>query len=143
MKIRRLAPDELKIGVAAIQDIKRAKTTTRAVARFLKRPDQYFIVAIEDDQPIGFALAYELQRIDRSQPMLFLYEIEVVESHQRQGVAAAMVELLKEICCEKNAFKMFVIASASNTAALRLYNSTFGDTRQTEDGVVYTIQTNA
>jgi len=84
MKIRRLAPDDLKIGVAAIQDIKRAKTTTRAVARFLKRPDQYFIVAIEDDQPIGFALAYELQRIDRSQPMLFLYEIEVVESHQRQ-----------------------------------------------------------
>jgi aminoglycoside 3-N-acetyltransferase I len=142
MKIRRLVPDDLKIGVAAIQNIKRARTTTRTVARFLKRPDQYFIAAIEDDQPIGFALAYELQRIDRSHPMMFLYEIEVVESHQRQGVAAAMVDLLKEICCEKRAFKMFVIASASNTAALRLYDSTFGDTRQREDGVVYTIQTN-
>jgi ribosomal protein S18 acetylase RimI-like enzyme len=144
MTIRRLVPDELKIGVAAIQNIKRAKTTTGVIAQFLKRPDQYFIAAIEDDQPIGFALAYELERIDRPHPMMFLYEIEVVESHQRQGVATAMIELLKKICHEKGVFKMFVIASASNNAALRLYDSTFGDAREIKrENVVYSIQTTA
>jgi ribosomal protein S18 acetylase RimI-like enzyme len=143
MKIRRLVTDDLKIGVAAIRNIKRAKTTNGVVAQFLKRPDQYFIAAIEDDHPIGFALAYELERIDRPHPMMFLYEIEVVESHQRQGVAAAMVESLKDICREKGAFKMFVIAAASNNAALRLYDSTFGETKQRDESVVYTIQINA
>jgi ribosomal protein S18 acetylase RimI-like enzyme len=144
MNIRRLVLDDLKIGVAAIQNIKRAQATTGVVAQFLKRPDQYFIAAIEDDRPIGFALAYELERIDRPHPMMFLYEIEVVESHQRQGVATAMIELLKEICREKDAFKMFVIAAASNNAALRLYDSTFGDTREIKrENVVYSIETNA
>jgi ribosomal protein S18 acetylase RimI-like enzyme len=144
MNIRRLAPDDVKIGVAAIQSIKRAPTTDEVVAQFLKRPDQYFIAAIEGDQPIGFTLAYELERIDRPHPMMFLYEIEVVESHQRQGVATAMIELLKKIYREKGAFKMFVIAAASNNAALRLYDSTFGDTREIKrENVVYSIQTNA
>ena len=144
MEIRRLALDDLKIGVAAIRNIKRAKTTNGVVAQFLKRPDQYFIAAVEDDQPVGFALAYELERIDRPHPMMFLYEIEVVESHQRRGVATAMIELLKKICREKDAFKMFVIASASNNAALRLYDSTFGDTREIKrENVVYSIQTTA
>ena len=142
MIIRRLVPEDLKIGVAAIQNIKRVRTTSGVVAQFLKRSDQYFIAAIEDDQPVGFALAYELERIDRSRPMLFIYEIEIVKSHQRQGVATRMIELLKDICCEKGAFKMFVITAASNTAALRLYDSTFGERRQREESVVYTIQTN-
>ena len=142
MKIRRLVPEDVKIGVAAIQNIKCAPTTTGVVAQFLKRDDQYFIVAIEDDKPIGFALAYELERIDRPHPMLFLYEIEVIETHRQQGVATAMIELLKETCREKGAFKMFVIAAASNSAALRLYNSTFGVTKKTED-IVYTLQIRA
>jgi len=142
MKIHRLVAEDVKIGVAAIQNIKQARTTTAVVARFLTRPDQYFIAAIEDDQPIGFALAYELERIDRPHPMMFLYEIEVVERHQRQGVASAMIELLKKICREKDVFKMFVIASASNNAALRLYDSTFGDTGQGKENVVYTIHIN-
>src|ERR1700735_5336933 len=125
MNIRRLIPEDVKIGVAAIQKIKRAPTTTEVIASFLKRPDQYFIVAIEDDQPVGFALAYELERIDRSHPMVFLYEMEVVESHQRQGVATMMIELLKKICRKRGVFKMFVIAAASNHAALQLYDSAF------------------
>jgi ribosomal protein S18 acetylase RimI-like enzyme len=75
--------------------------------------------------------------------MMFLYEIEVVESHQQQEVAAMMIELLKKICREKGVCKMFVIAAASNHAALRLYDSTFGERRQREESVVYTIQTNA
>lgn len=142
MKIRRLVPEDVKIGVAAIQNIKCAQTTTGVVAQFLNRPNQYFIAAIEDDQPVGFALAYELERIDRPHPMLFLYEIGVIETHWRQGIATAMIELLKEICRERGAFKMFVIASASNSAALRLYDSTFGETTQRRENVVYTIQTN-
>ena len=143
MNIRRLVPDDLKIGIAAIQNIKRAPTTTEVIANFLKRPDQYFIVAMENDRPVGFALAYELERIDQPHPMMLLYEIEVVESHQRQGVATAMIELLKKTCRERGVFKMFVIAAASNSEALRLYDSTFGETRQREESVAYTIQTSA
>jgi aminoglycoside 3-N-acetyltransferase I len=140
MKIRRLVPEDVNIGIAAIQNIKCAQTNSGVVAQFLKRPDQYFIAAIKEDQPIGFALAYELERIDRPHPMLFLYEIGVIETHRRRGVATAMIESLKEICRERGAFKIFVIAAASNSAALRLYDSTFGDAGRRES-VVYTIQT--
>jgi len=140
MEVRRLITADSALAVAAIQQIKPAPTTTEQVTNFLQHPDHYFIAAIEGDRPLGFALAYELQRIDRSQPMLFLYEIGVAEAHQRQGVASAMIDFLKRICSENGMFKMFVIADASNTAALRLYDSTFGEPGR--DSIVYEIKAN-
>ena len=138
MKIRRLLPEDTKIGVAAIENIKGTSTTSAVVTQFLSRPDQYFIAAMEDDRPVGFALAYELQRIDRPHPMLFLYEIEVIDSYRQKGIATAMIDLLKGICHENRACKMFVSANAANTPALRLYDSTFEFARKTED-IVYTL----
>jgi ribosomal protein S18 acetylase RimI-like enzyme len=139
VKVHRLTSDNSALAVATIQLIKPATTTAEHVTNFLARSDHYFIAAIEADEPIGFALAFELQRIDRAQPMLFLYEIAVADACQRQGLASAMIGFLKSICHEKGLFKMFVIASASNIAAIRLYESTFDETRRHD--VVYSMPT--
>ena len=58
MKVRRLITDDSALAVAAIQRIKPAQTTTEHVTNFLQRRDHYFIAAIEGDQPLGFALAF-------------------------------------------------------------------------------------
>jgi ribosomal protein S18 acetylase RimI-like enzyme len=140
MNIRRLAPEDATLAVIAIERIKPAFTTKAIVGHFLSRPDHYFLAAVEDDEPVGFALAYELQRIDRSNPMMFLYEIGVSDGHRRQGIAKAMIDFLKHLCKQRNAHKMFVIASTGNEAALRLYDSTLGANVQKTTDVVYTCR---
>ena len=94
MKIHLVLQMRVKIGFAAITSlIASPKFQTRVLVTPLNSLEcrechsVYFTVAIENDEPVGFALAYQLQRIDRPHPMMFLYEIEVVGSHQRQGVA--------------------------------------------------------
>jgi len=140
MKIRRLAPEDATLAVAAIERIKPASTTHETVKRFLNRPDYHFIAAVEDNEPVGFALVYELQRIDRDQPMMFLYEIGVGDAHRRRGIASAMIDFLKRLCRQRKAHKMFVIASTKNKAALRLYDSALGAGVQKTSDVVYTCR---
>ena len=86
----------------------------------------HFIVATEREEPVGFALAYELNRLDRPQPMMLLYEISVAENRRRQGVAKAMINFLKTMCREKSVMKMWTLTNESNQAAVRTYQSTGG-----------------
>src|SRR5262249_49432735 len=80
MKILRLGPVDSALAALTIRRLKPARTTKKLVREFLGCPDHYFIAALDQGQPIGFALAYAMQRIDRPRPMLFLYEIAVAET---------------------------------------------------------------
>ena len=60
MKILRLSLADAALAAIAIERIKPTRTNKELVGRFLERPEHYFIAAIEDNQPIGFVLAYEL-----------------------------------------------------------------------------------
>ncbi len=104
---------------------------------FLKNPGNYFIIAAESGNPIGFILAYELERLDRPQPMMLFYEISVLKSKRRQGVAKAMINLLNTICQERNAFKMWVLTDKANKAAMRTYESTGGQLVKKDDMVMF------
>ncbi len=81
-------------------------------------------MAAHDGHPVGFALAYTLDRVDGNRRMALLYEIEVVEGHRRRGAGRAMIEALKSVCVAENVFKMWTQTSPSNEAAAALYRST-------------------
>ena len=74
--------------------------------------------------------------------MMLLYDIEVLESYRRQGVGAAMVNLLKGLCREHNVYKMWVLTTKSNKAARSLYTST-GGTPATDDDVTFVYDLDA
>ena len=77
-----------------------------------------------DGVPVGFLLAYLLDRADRDQQMMLLYEIGVTESHRRRGIGTQMITQLKGLCWAQNVMKMWVPTGRSNLAATRLYAST-------------------
>jgi ribosomal protein S18 acetylase RimI-like enzyme len=95
------------------------------------------IVASDEDQPVGYLVAYLLDRIDRDQAMMFFYEISVADSHQRRGVGAAMIRLLKAYCREQGVMKMWVHTNKSNLAAVGLYQSTGGEADASGDEVTF------
>lgn len=126
--VRRLAPDDSQLGVEAIRLLKAPDgypvPSTAYLSDFLSRPENVFIVALHGGVPVGYIVAYLLDRIDRNQQMMFFYEIGVAESHRRRGVGKRMIGALKAICREAGVMKMWVPTGRFNVAATRLYAST-------------------
>ncbi|MEN6369865.1 MAG: GNAT family N-acetyltransferase [Thermotogota bacterium] len=137
MECRRLLCDDAELAREAIGRIKvgdpKRWPSVAHFRAFLEVPENVLVVATENGSPVGFALAYILDRVDGDRRMALLYEIEVVEGHRRRGAAWAMIELLKSVCRAGNVFKMWAQTSLSNEAAAALYRST-GARAQGGDG---------
>jgi len=127
VEVRRLGGDESDLALDALRLLTvpdgYPTPTPEYLLRFLSRPDNVLIVAM-DGVPVGFLLAYLLDRADRDQQMMFLYEVGVAESHRRRGIGTHMITQLKAICWTQNVMKMWVPTGRSNVAATGLYAST-------------------
>jgi aminoglycoside 3-N-acetyltransferase I len=138
-EVKRLLPGDEELAQRAINTVKPAQernqedVTAEYMRRFLQQEKNVLIVATEQGRPVGFALAYRLDRVDRDRAMMLFYEIAVLESHRRRGIAAAMVNGLKEICRQHRVMKMWVCTGKSNAAAMHLYRSTGGRQGSDED----------
>lgn len=99
----------------------------RYLEQLLSRPDFHVFVALDGERVIGGASAYELPMFGREITELFLYEIGVEEAYRRRGVAANLVEAIKELCAEKGLPVMFVATEAENRPAKALYEKTGGE----------------
>ena len=111
------------------------KSDTDTVS-FTDNSGNYFLVAVENNQPIGYLLAYKLERPETRKPKFFVYDIEVLKSKRRQGVGSALVEGIKEIAKKNNALEVFIPTNKSNLPATKLYSKT-GGIAENEDDIFY------
>jgi ribosomal protein S18 acetylase RimI-like enzyme len=82
-----------------------------------------FMAAFDGDDCVGFAFGYVLPRRHRVPTMLFVYEIEVDESHRGRGIGARLMRALAD---EAGADEGFVLTEPDNDAANALYASVGG-----------------
>ena len=143
VQVRRLRTKDFDLAVQAIRTVKtpqeQSSFSDEYLRMFLARSENILIVATQEGVPIGFLLAYLLDRVDRNQRMVCLYEVDVSEPCRRRGIGRAMIETLKITCRQENAMKTWVITNRSNLAAFRLYESTgaTADVRGDEVTFVY------
>jgi len=119
-----LAVNAMKTIKCAVDNIPVELATLTAMQLFLANPLNYLLVAVEGERALGYLFAYELQRPDREQSMMFLYDITVLDEYRKKGVGTALVEQLKALCSNKYIMKMFVPTSRSNIPAVSLYQKT-------------------
>ena len=67
------------------------------------------LVAFDGERPVGFVLAHELPRRHGDRAKLFVYEVEVAESHRRRGIASALLARLAELARERGIRIGFVL----------------------------------
>lgn len=143
MEVKRLEHSDADLARDAIAILKitdanlSRELNTDYLRHFLSRPENYLIVATEENRPVGYVVAYLLDRVDRVQTMMLLYEISVAESYQRRGVGAAMIKLLKQLCRQQGVMKMWVQTNKSNKAAVRLYESTGAEANASGDEITF------
>ena len=92
----------------------------------LADPRTLMLVAFEGERPVGFVLAHELPRRHGDRSMLFVYELDVAESHQRRGIASALLARLAELSRERGIPAGFVLTEEDNVPANALYRSVDG-----------------
>lgn len=94
---------------------------------FLQNKDNILLVAILENQYVGFLTGHRLQRFDKRKAEVLLYEIGVHESFRRQGVGRALIESLKQWAKEVGADEVWVLTEKDNQAAMALYKSVGGE----------------
>jgi ribosomal protein S18 acetylase RimI-like enzyme len=89
----------------------------------LADPRTLMLVALDGEQPVGFVLAHELPRRHGDRSKLFVYEVDVAESHQRRGIGKALLARLAELARERGIRVGFVLTDHDNVPANALYGS--------------------
>lgn len=121
MRIVRLAPGDEQVVVAGAELFDAPPTEVWA-AKFLASEGHQLLVALEDDEPIGFVSGVETTHPDKGTEM-FLYELSVHPEHRNRGVGRALVGALAELARGRGCYGMWVGTEADNAAALATYRA--------------------
>ena len=94
----------------------------------LADPRTLMLVAFDGERAVGLVLAHELPRRHGERAKLFVYEVDVAESHRRRGIASALLARLAEFARERGIRTGFVLTEPGNGPANALYRGAGGAT---------------
>ena len=100
------------------------------VEKFFKDSENILLIARTDKVISGITIAYYLERLDKPAAQIFLDSIDVHPKFKRQGIGTRMIEKLKVLGKEKGATELWVLTNRSNEAAMALYASTGGVSKE-------------
>jgi ribosomal protein S18 acetylase RimI-like enzyme len=119
--ISRLGPGDAARAVETVRAFKGRSRSASALESFLRNPANYLLVAEAEREPAGFLLAYRLERADRNEPQMFVYEVEVAEAWRRRGVGSRLLDAIQSLARAEGMFEAFVLTNRDNEAARGLY----------------------
>lgn len=93
------------------------------LARLLDKSDFIALAAVDHDRVVAGLAAYVLEKFEQDRREIYIYDIAVLESHRRRGVATGLINELKPIARQVGAFVIFVQADQGDTPAIKLYES--------------------
>ncbi|MBZ8178628.1 AAC(3)-I family aminoglycoside N-acetyltransferase [Oscillatoria salina] len=80
------------------------------------------MIAWAENRVVGGLTAYELKKVEQTRSEIYIYDLAVKESFRRKGIATALIDSLKPIAKERNAWVIFVQADLGDEPAIQLYS---------------------
>ena len=139
---RKLTPIDLLLVMNMETDFRSGFISEENARQFLTNPMNWIYACIQNDQIIGFAYAYELNRLNNEGNMLYVHEVGVLEQYHRQGIGHNLMTGIKSLCKSMGICRFFLFTQKSNVAACALYDSIGGEPAH-EDDVTYFFKTNS
>ncbi len=97
--------------------------TDEYLASLLADPTFIPLVAVENNNVVGGLAAYVLRKFEQERSEIYIYDLAVLESHRRQGVATGLITKLREIAREIGSYVIYVQADPPDEPAVKLYES--------------------
>jgi|SRR5215471_12861221 len=126
LRIRRLGRQEAHLAEPVVRAFKGASRASDSLREFLANPANYLLIAETGCEVCGFLMAYRLDRPDREESQMFVYEVSVGVPWRGRGVATALVEKITAMARAERMFEAFVLTSQANERAKGLYARTGG-----------------
>ena len=79
------------------------------------------LAAFDQAQVIGGLAAYVLQKFEQERSEIYIYDLAVAQTHRRLGVATALIEALKAVASQIDAYVIYVQADYGDDPAVALY----------------------
>jgi ribosomal protein S18 acetylase RimI-like enzyme len=105
---------------------------------FLKDPRHRLVVALDHHVVVGFASAVIYLHPDKPAPELWINEIGVAPTHQRQGIGKRILQAMLEEARQSGCTDAWVLTERENKAAMTLYRSA-GGTEALPDLTMFTF----
>jgi aminoglycoside 6'-N-acetyltransferase I len=106
---------------------------------FLADPRHRIVVALDDDLVVGFVSAVIYVHPDKSAPELWINEIGVAPTHQRQGIGKALMQAVLDEAKRSGCTEAWVLTDRSNLPAMAMYKSAGGE-ETLPDSVMFTFE---
>ncbi len=88
----------------------------------MESPTFIAVVARVKNRVVGGLTAYELQKFEQTRSEIYIYDLAVKEAFRRKRIATALIDSLKPIAKERNAWVIFVQADQGDEPAIQLYS---------------------
>lgn len=95
--------------------------TDEYLQKILDNNSIFVLAAYAGDEIIGGLVAYELVKLEQERSEIYIYDLAVSEAHRRQGVATALIGLLRDIASRQGAWVIYVQADYGDNPAIALY----------------------
>jgi len=131
--IRHLTPDDVELMNALLRTFGEVfndmttYTENRPSVDYLRRllgGDSFIaLAALKGDEVVGGIAAYELKKFEQERSEIYMYDLAVLSTHRRQGIATALIEGLEKIAAARGAYVIFVQADTGieDGPAIALY----------------------
>jgi ribosomal protein S18 acetylase RimI-like enzyme len=106
---------------------------------FLKDSRHRLVVAVDGDLVVGFVSAVIYLHPDKPIPEMWINEIGVAPSHQRQGIGKALMQAILEEAKRSGCREAWVLTERDNTTAMAMYKSAGGE-ESLPDPTMFTFQ---
>ncbi|HEY3876395.1 MAG TPA: GNAT family N-acetyltransferase [Candidatus Kapabacteria bacterium] len=125
MNITLVKPGQEALLIEAAKLLNDTEVSFERASELLRDASFFLLVALDDSGSLmGRIYGYVIPRF--AQTDLELYEVDVLDAHQRKGVGRAMLEFVKSFAKERGYKELWVLTEGDNEPAKALYGSVGG-----------------
>lgn len=124
--IKTLSKNDASLLLGVADDVFDNPANEKWASEFLNDPRHHIVVAIVNEQVVGFASALHYIHPDKPTE-LWINEVGVSEEHQNKGIAKAMIKELFLLGKNLGCVNAWVLTESDNLPANRLYQSVGGE----------------
>ena len=126
LQIKLLGPDDADILKDVAENVFDDPIVMSAAQEFLIDPRDRLVVALDDKVVVGFVSAVIYVHPDKPSPELWINEIGVTPTQQRQGIGKALLRHLLANAKKSGCTEAWVLTDRENVPAMAMYKSIGG-----------------
>jgi aminoglycoside 3-N-acetyltransferase I len=108
-------------GFEDVESYQSAPPSDAYIRDLLRRDTFIALMAYDATRAVGALAAYVLPKFEQARCEVYIYDLAVLASHRRRGIATALIGELRRIAAALGAYVIYVQADLGDDPAIALY----------------------